>query len=69
MARYLVYLLLGALLFSIPAQADFVTVFTEDWESETVGDNANQLADWQYEANYGNGIASDVVIASSAEFG
>ena len=47
-------------------QADFITIFSEDWESEVVGDNADQLANWQYEPAYGNGLPSDAVILTDA---
>lgn len=51
------------LLMVVPSlRADFSTIFSENWEAETVGDNANQLTNWQYEPAYGNGAATDAEI-------
>ena len=59
-----------ALLAAVPAaQADFSTIFTENWEAETVGDNADQLTNWQYESDYGNGLSTDAEIMYSPGLG
>lgn len=37
-------------------------LFQDNWDHETVGDNANQLTWWRYEASYGSAPAADAII-------
>jgi|GEM_PF-3327164 len=42
--------------------ADVVLPFTENWNGETAGDDASQLAHWGYESAYGAAPAADATI-------
>ena len=44
--------------------ADIGVPFSETWDQETVGDNANELTLWDHEPSYGSAPASDTVIAT-----
>ena len=46
-----------------PAQIELP--FTDNWNSETVGDNANQLANWSYQSAYGAAPAGNTLIVDA----
>ena len=50
---------------AVVAHAQLPLPFTEDWDSETPGDNANQLADWSYQSAYGAAPAGETVIVDA----
>ena len=60
-----VCILLMLLSFGV-ARAEVPMPFVEDWEGESAGDNANQLADWSYQSAYGTAPASEAFIVDNA---
>ena len=51
--------------FAAVAHAQLALPFTDDWDSETPGDNANQLDNWSYQSVYGSAPATDTVIVDA----
>jgi len=50
---------------AVVAHAQLSLPFTDDWDSETPGDNANQLDNWVYQPAYGDAPASETVVVDA----